>query len=144
MKKVSFITTGLLLFTLIFASLGSCTGNKTKVFEVDELMSQAEGLVGEKVTVDGKCTHVCEKSGMKLFLMDSTKNITVRAESNSTLGKFDESCVDKNVRVTGILVEDLVVEADHHDTNIIDTVKCESDAQTTMYHIATESYRVID
>lgn len=144
MKKVSFITTGLLLFALIFVSLCSCTENKTKVLGVDELMTQAEGLVGEKITVDGICTHVCEKSGMKLFLMGSNENMSVRAESSGALGKFDENCVDKNVRVTGVLVEDSVVVAEHHETPNLDSVKCENDAKTTMYHIVAESYTVIE
>lgn len=144
MKKVSLITSGLLLFTLLFLGLSSCTNNKTKVLGVDELLTQAEGLVGEKITVDGKCSHVCEKSGMKLFLEDSTKNITVRAESNSTLGKFDDNCVDKNVRVTGVLVKDVAEVSDHHATTSADSVVCESEAKQNMYHIAAESYRVIE
>jgi len=78
---------------------------------VDELLMNAASLTGETVVVEGLCTHVCAKSGMKLFLQGSDQAHTLRAESDATLGKFDPNSADKQVRLRGKLVEDRIDEA---------------------------------
>lgn len=99
------LTVTLLLFT-------HCTGNSnTKPVSVDHLLTNAASLIGETVIVDGLCTHVCAKSGMKLFLQGSDAAQTLRAESDATLGKFDPENIGKQVRVRGKLVEVRIDEA---------------------------------
>ncbi len=94
---------------LLFAD---CTGtNRNKPMNVDELLMNAASLTGETVIVEGLCTHVCAKSGMKLFLQGSDPAHTLRAESDATLGKFDPNSADRQVRLRGILVEDRIDEA---------------------------------
>ncbi len=104
------------LFTTItvvfsFLVLSGCSGN-SRTLTVDNVLSDPEEFVGQSVTVEGLATHVCAKSGMKLFLQGSTDAQSIRAESNSTLGKFNEECVDNKVVVKGTLVEDRITEAD--------------------------------
>ncbi len=41
----------------------------TEVAEVDAILAQAETLVGQEVSVEGICTHICRHGGRKLFLM---------------------------------------------------------------------------
>ena len=94
---------------LLFAN---CTGSRnSKPVSVDHLLTNAGSLIGETVIVDGLCTHVCAKSGMKLFLQGSDAAHTLRAESDATLGKFDPENVGKRVRVRGKLVEERLDEA---------------------------------
>jgi len=94
---------------LLFAN---CTGSRNaKPVSVDHLLTNAGSLIGETVIVDGLCTHVCAKSGMKLFLQGSDAAHTLRAESDATLGKFDPENVGKKVRVWGKLVEERIDEA---------------------------------
>src|SRR5690606_17920961 len=89
-----------------FVMLTNCSGNpKNNVWNVDELLTNAGSLVDETVIVEGLCTHVCSKSGMKLFLQSTDASKTIRAESGATLGKFDPASVDKKVRVRGKLME---------------------------------------
>jgi len=111
---------------------------------VDELLMNAESLAGETVIVEGLCTHVCDKSGMKLFLQGTDKTKTLRAESDATLGKFDPASVNRNVRVRGKLVEELSSDnslASHEEK----VESCETE-QTgkKLYYIAATSYQIID
>lgn len=134
----------LLLFT-------HCTGNgKQTPMQVDEVMAISETLAGETVIVEGLCTHVCSKSGMKLFLQDSDQSITLRAESDATLGKFDTTCVGRQVRVRGILIKETIDETLHHDLPAepaeIDGVDhCETeDTAAPSFHIAAISYQILN
>lgn len=102
-------TTITVVFSLLV--LSGCSGN-SKTLTVDNVLSNPEEFVGQPITVEGVATHVCSKSGMKLFLQGNTKEQTLRAESSSTLGKFDEACVDNKVVVKGTLVEDRITETD--------------------------------
>ena len=106
--KTLFTTITVVFFFLI---LSGCTGN-SKTLTVDNVLSNPEEFVGQLITVEGFATHVCQKSGMKLFLQGSSDAQSIRAESNSTLGKFNEECVDNKVVVKGTLVEDRITEAD--------------------------------
>lgn len=106
--------TSIFLFVALAMSMilvTGCSGNKNREFTVDQLMADAETLAGETVTVTGVCSHVCSKSGMKLFLVDDNDEQSIRVESNGTIGKFDKEAVDKKVRVTGKLVEERIDEA---------------------------------
>lgn len=94
---------------IIFAA---CTGNpKNSPVNVTDLLANAESLAGEAIIVEGLATHVCAKSGMKLFLQGDTGEQTIRIESNGSLGKFDPEAVNHTVRVWGRLVEERIDEA---------------------------------
>ena len=133
------------LLSLLFVAFTSvllinCSGSgKSKVMSVDELMVNAETMIGDDVIVEGFCTHVCSKSGMKLFLKGEESDQTIRAESGSTLGKFDPESVDKYVRVRGKIVLDKQ-EADVHEH---EGEECEAEASQILYHIAAEHYQII-
>ncbi len=143
MKKfLSIITLSVILLSGTFMG---CT-NKAKTLSVDELLEQASELVGKQIVVEGLATHVCQKSGMKLFLKGTTDDKTIRTESNSSIGKFDPNAVDKQVRVQGILVEEIVKEADHHETEnlVADSAVCETELSTQKnYYIAADAYQII-
>ena len=98
------------VFSLLM--LYGCSNAGKEPLTVDNILTTPDEYVGQTVTVKGKATHVCAKSGMKLFLEGSREVHTIRVESNSTLGKFDKACVDNEVVVKGILVEEKITEAD--------------------------------
>ena len=109
-QKTSFTTFAVVFSFLLFSG---CTGNSSKgTLTVDNLLSNPGEYAGQPVTVEGLATHVCAKSGMKLFLQGSSDAQSIRAESNSTLGKFNEACVDNKVVVKGTLVEERITEVD--------------------------------
>lgn len=104
---------------LLFLFFTGCGGNAQKeTLTVDNVLADPALYVGKTVAVEGVCSHVCSKSGMKLFIKGSSDAQTLRAESNSTLGKFNEESVDKKVRVKGTLVEEKITEADLQEMEI--------------------------
>lgn len=134
----------LLVLSVTLLLFADCAGNRNKPMNVDELLMNAEALAGESVIVEGLCTHVCTKSGMKLFLQGTDKTKTLRAESGATLGKFESASVDKMVRVRGKLVEEQVSDntpASHGEEG----EGCETEqAAKKLYYIAATSYQIID
>lgn len=76
--------------------------------QVDELLADAEGLIGKEITVEGICTHLCKHGGSKMFLMGD--NNTLRIES-CELKSFPQSCVNSIVRVKGTVAEERIDEA---------------------------------
>ena len=109
-RRISFTTFVVVFLFMVFSG---CTGNSQKeALTVDGLLSNPEEYAGQAVTVKGLATHVCTKSGMKLFLQGISDGQTIRVESNGTLGKFDEACVDKHVEVKGTFVEKRITETD--------------------------------
>ncbi len=105
-------TSFLFILAIAFISFTACTGkSNNSPMKVNDLLANAESLVGEKVIVEGLATHVCSKSGMKLFLQGNAEDQSIRVESNSIIGKFDPEAVDHNVRVVGKLVEERIDEA---------------------------------
>ena len=139
MKSKRYFIFSVLAINLLF-SVG-CTGGKSNVTEISEIVISGESMIDEKVIVEGLCTHVCEKSGMKLFLKDEKSDFTIRAESSATLGKFDPDCVDKYVRVVGTIAAD---EQIVNSTNTHHTEECESENSQIIFHIEAEHYQIIE
>lgn len=136
------------LLAITFVLFAGCTEkNKNRSLNVDELLANAISLVGKTVIVEGRCTHVCTKSGMKLFLQGAGETKTLRAQSGATLGKFDPTAVDRKVRVRGKLTEVQIVEnnPDAHATHGTEGESCKTEgAAEKSYYIETESYQIID
>lgn len=111
MRTKNLLTTLAILFTAI---LVSCSGGKTQdsTVTVDNLFANPDSFIDQTIVVEGTCTHVCSKSGMKLFIEGENAEQTLRVESNSTLGKFDPESVDKKVRIEGKFVEERIDEED--------------------------------
>ena len=86
------------------------TSKPSEVMQVDDLLSNAETLVGETVVVDGVCTHICRHGGKKLFLMGSDDTKTIRVEQAVILavsvGNSKQHC-----GVKGVLMEQRIDEA---------------------------------
>jgi cytidylate kinase len=145
MQKKAFIFLPALSFILICVVFSGCS-NSSKTLTVDELLNQTIELNGKDVVVEGIATHVCEKSGMKIFIKGSSDEQTIRAESNSTIGKFDPSAVNQMVRIIGKLVEDTTDDSSHHESENLsaDSTVCETEQSNVItYHIAANAYQII-
>ncbi|ADV43133.1 hypothetical protein [Bacteroides helcogenes] len=106
-------------FLFIGASCGSKQKNTEDIateqtssgaMEIDSLLTNAEPLVNQEVTIEGICTHACKHGATKIFLMGSDDTQTIRVEAGK-LGSFDTKCVNSIVQVTGILKEQRIDEA---------------------------------
>lgn len=76
---------------------------------VDDVLANAEQLVGEEISLEGVCTHICAHGGGKIFLMGSDDTKSIRIEAGK-LGAFDKKCVNSIVKVNGILKEERIDE----------------------------------
>lgn len=106
---------------ILLLSSAACGNKKNKTqeaaaevvttYDVDNLLEKAEDLVGQTITVEGVCTHICQHGGKKLFLMGSDDTKTIRVEANEEIGSFKEEVTNSIVTVEGKLVEDRIDEA---------------------------------
>lgn len=118
----------LIVYTIVAAAVlfaAGCGGNRNNkkqaaetagtaqaaALEVDKLLSDAEKLTGEQVSVEGVCTHICRHGGRKIFLMGTDDTQVIRIEAGDKVGAFKPECVNNIVRVTGTLAEDRIDEA---------------------------------
>lgn len=121
MKKQ--ILTLVAIAAVMTSSLSSCGGNNsnkqksqetttksvtTDVKQVDDLLSSAESLVGQEITVEGICTHLCKHGGSKMFLMGDEN--TLRIES-CKMKSFPQACINSIVTVKGVVTEERIDEA---------------------------------
>ena len=116
-------TTGILAAALAF-SFAACGGNNASkeaqsttdtvavaaAMEVDDVLAQADSLVGQTFTFQGVCTHACKHGATKIFMMGSDDTKTIRVEAGD-LGSFDKKCINSIVEVTGKMVENRITEA---------------------------------
>lgn len=113
MKQKNLFAAAILIIAII--GVVGCSGNKSQKSEpvtVEKILADADNYVGQTINLEGVCSHVCSKSGMKMFVADNADGKTIRVESNSAIGKFDKEAEDANVFVRGKLVEDKLTEAD--------------------------------
>lgn len=82
-----------------------------QVMTVDDILADAENIVGQEVTVEGVCTHICSHGGKKIFLMGSDDTKSLRVEASEAIGSFKPETVNSLVRVTGVVAEDRIDEA---------------------------------
>ncbi len=117
MKKSIFITLAILASTIVY----SC-GNTKKdtadseqtnqnVMSVDQILADAPQLVGDTITVDGVCSHLCKHGGRKAFVLGSNDNQLLRCEAFPLMGQpFPPETIHKPIQVTGILKEERIDE----------------------------------
>lgn len=111
----------ILLLVAIFSMMAfvACSGNKekkeesnnkeqTEVLEAEtvyQLMLNAEKNVGKEVYVQGMVSHVCQHSGRRCFLVDSTEEVSVRVETGGQIKSFDKELSGTMIAVKGKLQE---------------------------------------
>lgn len=109
----------LAMLATVALAMVACTSNgssesdnaeQANVLQVDDVLEQAESLVGDTITLEGVCTHTCKHGARKIFLMGSDDTKTIRIEAGD-FGAFKPECVNHIVTVKGIVAEDRIDEA---------------------------------
>lgn len=113
MKKLSLFA----LFALLCLGLASCGGSSSsdsgsdKTVSVDRLMADAASMVGDMVTVEGVCSHLCKHGGRKAFLVGSADSVMVRCEAYPLMGEpFPKSTIRHPLAVRGVVREERIDE----------------------------------
>ncbi len=78
---------------------------------VDSLMTEAPALLGDTVTVEGLCSHLCSHGGRKAFLAGTDTTVILRCEATAEMGgAFGPDCAGKTIEVRGIVRENRINE----------------------------------
>jgi len=112
------ILKSILLVAAIFA-MASC-GNKSQnnaeeaaenIVSVDSLLANADKFVGQTVTIEGVCSHLCQHGGKKAFILGSDQNTMIRCDGTEEMGwAFPAESVHHAIRITGVVKEQRIGE----------------------------------
>ncbi len=121
-------------------------------YSVDSLMSCAPNLVGDTVTVEGLCAHLCKHGGTKAFLAGSDSTTILLCQATASMGgAFAPDCPGKDLTITGVVCEFRPVEEDstavaghHADNDSTAHEACETGrkAAKAVYYLEALSYAV--
>lgn len=92
------------VFMALAAILMVACQPKQPVLTAGEFAQKAPELVDQTIILKGTAIHVCERSGMKLFLADNMESediVNVMAAEGQN--KFDPETIGKNYAVKGIV-----------------------------------------
>lgn len=115
MKKLSFFA----LIALICAVFASCGGASSKsggsaggdAISVDQLLADAGNMVGDTVTIEGVCSHLCKHGGRKAFIVGSADSVMIRCEAYPLMGEpFPKSTIRQPLLVKGVVCEERIDE----------------------------------
>ncbi|MDL2255070.1 hypothetical protein LJC38_00615 [Parabacteroides sp. OttesenSCG-928-K15] len=89
------------------ANSGAATKSEvaTEVYKLDDLLANADQLLGQTVKVRGSVTHTCSHSGKRCFLVGDNENVTMRVEAKGNISSFNKELIGSELEVTGILQE---------------------------------------
>lgn len=76
-----------------------------KIYQIDDLLTDAEDLVGKQVTVRGHVTHTCKHSGKRCFIVGDDQKTSLRVEAKGNIGGFNRELIGSQLDITGILRE---------------------------------------
>lgn len=80
---------------------------------VDSLMAVASEYVGDTVTVEGTCAHLCKHGGTKAFLTGADSTVILRCQATAEMGgAFAPDCIGKPLSVRGVVCEVPVAQPD--------------------------------
>lgn len=114
--------TFLIALTVMLSALTYSCGNSAKtsasadeadknLMTVDQVLADASNLVGDTITVEGVCSHLCKHGGRKAFVLGSNDSLLLRCEAYPLMGKpFPQETIHHPIEVTGILREERIDE----------------------------------
>ncbi len=86
------------------------TGNQKDTSEIvqlsiEDFMNHAADYTGKVVTLEGTVSHVCHRTGKRLFIHNGNEDDIVRVESSEAIPQFDQALEGARVKITGIVKE---------------------------------------
>lgn len=121
--KISRLFSILAVALCVAAGIVSCKSKSTEgsgsdqacvsILTVETFIAEADSLVGDTVTVEGICSHLCKHGGRKAFLMSNDSTELIRCEATGEIGgAFSPDCPGKKLTVLGIVCEERLSEDD--------------------------------
>lgn len=112
-------------------------------FSVDSILAVASEYVGDTVTVEGNCAHLCKHGGTKAFLTGADSTVILRCQATAEMGgAFAPDCVGKTLTVKGVVCEVPVAQPDSSACENDSTGhNCDTERQAVKaYYIEALSY----
>lgn len=116
MKKSSILSI-LAIFCMIFASsCGSSSNGSNETAEnqavnVDQVLADADNMIGDTIVIEGVCSHLCAHGAMKAFVKGSADNIMIRCEAMPLMGEpFAKAAIRRPIQVKGVVKEERIDE----------------------------------
>lgn len=116
MKKISNLSVIALLCLLLVSCGGPSKSSSaevdTETLSVDQVLADADNLVGDTVVIEGVCSHLCRHGGRKAFVVGSADSVMIRCEAYPLMGEaFSKSAIHQPIRVKGVVCEERIDEA---------------------------------
>lgn len=78
---------------------------------VDEILTNPDEYIGQEITIEGLCSHLCSHGGRKAFIQGNADNMIIRCEAFPGMDQpFSAETIHKPLKVTGIFVEERIDE----------------------------------
>lgn len=112
MKKTLFWAA--MLSVILLSACSKKAEQNEKIYSIDEVYTHAESIVGDTISFEGICAHLCKHGGRKAFLMGNEAD-TLYTETDTIIrprilrvegakmGNFDAACINNLVRVRGVV-----------------------------------------
>ncbi|MDE6074795.1 MAG: hypothetical protein K2F80_09395 [Muribaculaceae bacterium] len=82
------------------------TEETTDALTVDQVFENPEQYVGDTISIEGICSHLCSQGGKKAFLQGNADNVQIRCEAFPLMGEpFPKTTIHKPMIVTGVFRE---------------------------------------
>lgn len=114
MKK--FIMAVAAVATLALASCGgkqasTAVDEEPTVLTVTEVLTSPDQYLGDTITVEGVCSHLCSHGGRKAFIKGDADNMLLRCEAFPGMEEaFSAETIHRPLQVTGVLIEERIDE----------------------------------
>lgn len=101
------------IFILLLAAISITACNRTanaggETLTVDELLTDADALVGDTVRVEGLCVSTCGHGSTHITLMGSDTTQVIEALADERMQSFDPLISNRTVAVEGVVAEQRV------------------------------------
>ncbi|MEE4311767.1 MAG: hypothetical protein V2J62_07830 [candidate division KSB1 bacterium] len=107
-KKMSVIA----LLVLLIASCGSeVEKQETTQLTVSDITAKTADYVGQEVSITGTVEHVCRHGGKRMFMIGEDPKDRFKITPGPEVGTFDISLEGSDVRVVGVVQEQVIDEA---------------------------------
>lgn len=78
---------------------------ETTVYNVTDLLQDAEQNIDKEVLVAGLVNHVCSHSGRRCFIESEDGENSIRVEAKEDIPRFERELVGSHINVKGIVME---------------------------------------
>ena len=115
MKNLLYVFIALLIFTVSCENVEKEKQASEEAVEVVEMevlavdladfKTEAEGLVGKQILLNGMIDHVCKHGGQKMFIVNENADARIKVVTGENMAAFNTELEGESVKVVGVVDE---------------------------------------